>query len=103
MRLKEDKSSWRASGLVVRDARADKTPERPRPRAAKKDTKHWCKGKVGREHRGEWRWAKPYRFLRSWEKACAECDKRLRWTTDWDEVRRDGGAAVLRQGRPTTL
>lgn len=80
----------------MRDARADKTPEHPRPQAVKKNTKRWCKGRPGREHRAEWQHSDRFRF-RSWEKTCAACGKRLRWTADWDEVRRDGGAAVLRQ------
>ncbi len=36
-----------------RDARATKTDAPARPVAAKKNTKRWCKGKVGREHKLE--------------------------------------------------
>lgn len=97
MRLKEDKSSWHASGLLVRDARADKTPDRSRPQPAKKDTKQWCKGRVGRVHQVVWRRAKKYRFLTSWEKACLVCGKRLHWTMNWDEVKRNDGSAALKK------
>lgn len=46
MRLKEDSSSWRGMGLK---AKAAPIPERPKYKA-KKDTKRWCLGKVGRDH-----------------------------------------------------
>ena len=35
------------------DPRDEPVPEEPRPQRARKDTKHWCKGKVGREHKPE--------------------------------------------------
>lgn len=49
MRLKEDASSWAANGIVRHDFRHD--PNQPsRPHKARKDTKRWCKGKVGVKH-----------------------------------------------------
>lgn len=37
------------------DRRTVVLPEEPRPGKSKvKDTKRWCKGKVGREHEAEW-------------------------------------------------
>jgi hypothetical protein len=35
------------------DQRENLIPEEPRPQRARKDTRHWCKGKVGREHTPE--------------------------------------------------
>ena len=46
MRLKEDKTSWRASGLI---RKIKPLPEDVRTRSHK-NTAKWCKGKVGREH-----------------------------------------------------
>ena len=67
MRLAEDTSSWRASGLQRRDFRHthngpdpelafvdniydDLTQVPPVQKRKHKDTKRWCKGVVGREH-----------------------------------------------------
>ncbi len=52
MRLKEDTSSWAASGVIKRDFRHDPSLVADKPHSSKKDTKRWCKGKVGVEH--EW-------------------------------------------------
>jgi hypothetical protein len=52
---KEDK--WHSRPLRRADDRAiadDLPTEHPIP--AKKNTRRWCKGKVGREHQTEWRW-----------------------------------------------
>src|SRR5271165_530401 len=49
--LKEDSSSYRASGVIVRDARhTHNGPSEPAHRSSK-NTRRWCKGKVGREHK----------------------------------------------------
>jgi len=49
---KNGATSWRARGIVKKDAR--RTHAGPEVTTAvgptKKDTKRWCKGKVGREH-----------------------------------------------------
>lgn len=54
MRLSQDDSSWRASGIKRRDFRHDHdapNPERHgKVKKYKKDTKTWCRGKEGREH-----------------------------------------------------
>lgn len=56
MKISHDKSSWHASGLLNRDARATKAPEDEElaHKARKKNTKRWCKGHVGREHQIVW-------------------------------------------------
>lgn len=44
--------SWRESANQRRDARHTKSPDEVGKRpAAKKDTKKWCRGKVGVEHK----------------------------------------------------
>ena len=50
--LSEDSDSWKASGIRRRDFRSSKEePETNRHMGdQKKNTKKWCKGKVGREH-----------------------------------------------------
>lgn len=51
MRLKEDSSSYRASGVIARDARhAPDGPDAPRAVRGKRNRKRWCGGKEGREH-----------------------------------------------------
>lgn len=48
-RIGRDSSSWKAGGVLRRDAR--QVRDNPNVRhPAKKDTRHWCKGKVGRGH-----------------------------------------------------
>lgn len=71
------------------------------PHKSKKNTRRWCKGKVGREHTPEIRhtgerngWAKgwvcgPRRWgLKGWschhEEICTTCGKLLRWTLGGD-------------------
>lgn len=70
--------------------RLDQDPER-KPRA-KKNTKRWCKGKVGREHVPEVvinpMWGNPNCGESSWwpgrwschhMRACKNCGKRIQW------------------------
>jgi hypothetical protein len=49
--LSEDGDSWKASSLKRRDFRhTHDGPEVPKHGNKKKNTKKWCKGKVGKEH-----------------------------------------------------
>lgn len=49
VRIKEDDSSWHASGIIRRDFRQDKSG--PEVIGAKKRTnKNWCKKQKGRKH-----------------------------------------------------
>ena len=89
MRLKEVSTNYRASGLRRRNARQDKPPDDHRPVAAKKDTRRWCKGVVGREHKPV---CMPYGkgVIRSlsvtqcWRVlACSVCGKELESYTPW--------------------
>lgn len=46
MRLKEDTTSWKAQGLKIKLKLIPAAPKHH----AKKNTRKWCKGKVGVEH-----------------------------------------------------
>lgn len=49
-------SDWKKGAAARRDARNIKDPnDTPKPGASKKDTKKWCRGKVGVEHKPECR------------------------------------------------
>jgi hypothetical protein len=93
---KEDKREGIPS--VSDRRRTDQDPER-KPKS-KKDTKRWCKGKVGREHVGEIvynpMWGNPVCGVSTWMKhskrwschhmdACKNCGKRLRWSITLEE------------------
>ena len=72
MRLKEDTSSWHSNGIIHRDNRHDHS-ERFYKLHSKRDTKRWCRGKVGVEH-------EYHRYLRGWhyhyvEARCVNCNK----------------------------
>lgn len=76
MRLKEDKKSWRVSAILKRDFKHDSSePSRIRYRS-KKDTKRWCRGKVGIEH--DYRIKEKKKFLDwSWEThVCSKCKRK---------------------------
>lgn len=47
MRLKEDSSNWKASNI---ERKINELPEEPRLARSKKNTRKWCKGKVGTKH-----------------------------------------------------
>lgn len=57
MRIKKDSDSWTAGGVINRDTRHDKSavPEQPKHKPKRKDTKKWCRGRVGKEHKLEWK------------------------------------------------
>lgn len=81
-------SDWKQDAAKRRDARNSKDTVRPKG-GSKRDTKRWCKGKVGVEHtpkcfdyaevkRGPW--------LKGWKLlACTECGKEL--DTWWPSAR----------------
>lgn len=50
MRLKEDNDSYKASGVKRRQYRQSPAVDRIRRPRPSKNTKLWCKGKVGVEH-----------------------------------------------------
>lgn len=86
--------------------RADQSAEEePRRRSAPKNTRKWCKGKVGREHipsiikkptwgddkchYSNWKSARTGRFLGYWicnhREICERCGKVLKWRVDCPE------------------
>ncbi len=50
MRLKEDNSSWRAGGIIKRDAQHGGPVQERSVQPKHKDKVRWCKGRVGIEH-----------------------------------------------------
>lgn len=56
----------------------------------KKNTKRWCKGKVGREHDLKHVMLRDYGITKTWADVCQNCNKKLnlrfsKW--NWKEVR----------------
>ena len=84
---KEAAWNWRLGAAEVRDARhVHNGPEVVGGPAKRKDTKRWCKGKVGREHellvRHSTEMSK-HRFSRSLIRFCAKCGKEVAHWYDW--------------------
>lgn len=51
MRLKEDKTSWHSSAIIKRDFKHGNVPIPERSHTkGHKDTRRWCRGRIGREH-----------------------------------------------------
>lgn len=49
-----------------------------------KDTKLWCKGKIGREHVKEWRTSNKHNHRVKWmELLCVNCEKRFDYCCEW--------------------
>lgn len=73
--------SWWSERTVV-----PPIPETPRPHAGKKDTRRWCKGKVGVEHQKEWKPDNKYPFKEAsprMDYRCTSCGKRFSYCTGW--------------------
>lgn len=80
-------SEWKRGAAKRRDERNARGPVRQRPAPAKKDTKRWCRGKVGAEHKPECRVYRDVKmayaglkgdFLKGWRVlVCTECGKEL--------------------------
>ncbi len=78
-------SDWTERANKRRDERHTKEPEKPLPpKASKKNTKKWCKGKVGKEHTlvcmtgEEAKGGHGYRFSKAWRYlVCTACGKEL--------------------------
>lgn len=79
-------SDWKQGAAKRRDERNVRSPDRQRPPPSKKDTRRWCRGKVGVEHKTV---CKDYRevkglgtaipgFAKDWRLlVCTECGKEL--------------------------
>jgi hypothetical protein len=76
-------SDWRERANRRRDERHTAIPDdAPRPKPGSKNTKKWCKGKVGREHKPECRDG----HIQGWKNlVCTECGKHLDyyWPIRW--------------------
>lgn len=82
-------SEWQESSNRRRNARQTKVPDIRRPSGSKKDTKKWCRGKVGTEHKPV---ATTYNELKrttygtGWQVlVCSACGKELDnyWPSPW--------------------
>lgn len=88
-------TSWQESANRRRDERHTVADIRP-PGGSKKDTKRWCRGRVGREHKPECRTYSEHKrvgYGPDWRLLiCAECGKELdrympiRWFKTKDPV-----------------
>lgn len=102
-------SDWKAGSIKRRDARSTKSPnEVPKPGPAKKDTKRWCRGKPGVEHRPvcrDYSEAKLTRFVahdghevklhKGWKLlVCTECGKELERYYPWGHDKKNPPAWV---------
>ena len=72
-------SDWKESGIKRRDERATKISDKPKGSlkapAKKKDTKRWCRGKEGVEHKAE---CQAHPVLKAYkELICTSCGKHL--------------------------
>jgi len=94
VRIKKDKTSWRASSIITRDKRHDKSFDGSSGpiKKKKKNTKKWCKGIEGRQHNLVYReWIKAKSWKRGdslMEVACENCDKSF--DIDWPDRIFDG-------------
>jgi hypothetical protein len=96
VRIKKDKQSWAAGGIIKRDANQDKSFDGSTGTPKKKNKKKWCKGQVGKKHDLEWRPSRfheqrwPDRVNNTKEAVCKRCSKILRgWVTDWELWKQD--------------
>ena len=62
---------------VYEDVKKD-TPQEHLPVAGKKNTRKWCKGKVGRKHVKHWQPTKRYLRANVMEEVCSVCSKTFR-------------------------
>lgn len=73
-------SDWKKDSVDRRDERATKVSDAPTPSGKKKDTRSWCKGKVGREHQSK---CVSFKEIKGWGQdkyrllICTECGKDL--------------------------
>lgn len=80
-RISNDDDSWNASSIKHRDARHSHDGPEINTKKKKKDTKKWCKGKVGREHEYTTVDSKRFRNTVSMFQVdkCSKCGKETNW------------------------
>lgn len=97
-------SEWKQGAAKRRDERNSRGPVRQKPGPAKKDTKRWCRGKVGVEHKTECRVYRDVKnayagkggdFLKGWRVlVCTECGKELATHYPFGAAKKDPPAWV---------
>lgn len=87
-------SDWKERSINRRDTRQTKVPDIRPPSGSKKNTKRWCRGKFGVEHRpicvsySEFKnipatdWSKDWKLL-----ICSECKKTLDYWWPMESLR----------------
>lgn len=74
-------SEWRERANKRRDQRQAKLPAIRPPGGSNKDTKRWCRGKVGREHKPvciDYNDIKKVNYFKGWKVlVCEVCQKQL--------------------------
>jgi hypothetical protein len=85
-----DESEWKVGAAERRDERAARVEPRERKKAAKKDTRTWCKGVEGREHKhavSTYAEAKGAHWGADWLVLyCTECGRELQsYCPRWDK------------------
>jgi hypothetical protein len=77
-RIKKDPDGWHADGVINRDTRHDYgTPDAPKHKPKAKNTRKWCKGKEGREHKPVWSLESSFTWLTWYQSTCSVCKKHL--------------------------
>jgi hypothetical protein len=85
VRLKEDSTSWRSSGIIKRDARHGGAVDGIISRGGvRKDTWKWCKGIIGREHVWEREITRSIGGTKMTQMVCQSCGKQDYRTVLWN-------------------
>jgi hypothetical protein len=88
---KADVYSWKARGAAVRDARHTHDGPEGAQGSRGKDTRRWCKGKVGREHRLTVTIMSRYGLWAELVRHCSACGKDFGtfWRSSFASMRRN--------------
>lgn len=81
---KDGAISWKVGSAIARDTRATKDPgTQVAKHSSKKDTRKWCRGKIGREHKPRWvsDHNKHYSSASIYE--CSVCKKHIEYCWPW--------------------
>ena len=103
-KVSRDRTSWKAGGVLRRDAQhTHDGPDRKAP-GKRKDTRRWCGGKPGREHRPEcmampWSLAPDGKHPEARQLVCVTCGRVL--DTWWAFRVRGRASSFDAEGRET--
>lgn len=83
MRLSKDNTSWKAGGIIRRDIRNTKSGPEVEKLHGNKNTRKWCKGKIGVSHVNKW--VKRSDLSECWNHRCQKCGKifELWFKSEW--------------------